>query len=513
MGDISLVYLLELAWKRIWALILTAVLFATGAFCYCRFLAVPQYISVSSILVTNGAIVTQYSSESASDSDSVRGTDISASLSLANTVTDILKTPDIYIKLSEELGGSYKYDQLQGMISVARRNNDTLFIDINVKYTDGEEAKRIANKFASISCNYVAEYIPNAKARVASSAMGYAKVYPRTVTVTAISGIVGAVVAFLIAFIADFLNQSIRGEDEFVSKYNIPLLGAVPDFENDEIMGIYHSKKHGYISSKKYSKDSSSSESDEKTIKSAPFAVVEAYKSIRSNLMFLLEKSEHGNIISVTSSNAGEGKSTTAVNLAVAFSQLEDRILVVDADMRRSSVHKKLHLDNNVGLSNVLAGLADFDSAVKKISDNFHVLTSGQTPPNPSEMLGSKKFSSLIEHLRRTYDYVIIDTPPLNIVSDSLIISPLTDGIVFIIRDGLTPNFTIKRALSTIEFANTKVLGAVMNGAHPKSNGKYIYRKYSYRSKYYNQYYKYGYDKNYSNTAGRSKKSGISKKL
>ncbi len=495
MGDISLVYLIQLAWKRIWALITAMVLFAVGAFCYCQFAAKPRYTATASILVTNGAIVTQYNNDQTSSKDFVSGTDISASLYLANTIIDILKTPDIYTELANSLGGSYTYDRLQGMITVNRRDTNTLFIDITAKTGDGEEAKKIANEFAKTSCNYVVEYIPYAKAKVASSAMKFSKVYPRTMTTTAISGVVGVVVAFVIAFIADSLNQSIRGEDEFISKYNIPLLGSIPDFENDDIVGTYQTRKPEIA-------NGSDVRSDHKeTKKAAPFAVVEAYKSIRSNLCFLLEKKDKGNVIAITSSNAGEGKSTTAVNLAVAFSQLEDKIIIVDADMRRSSVHRKLHLENDKGLSNVIAGMCDFESAVKKVSDNFDALTSGQTPPNPSEMLGSKKFSDLIEKLRSVYDYVIIDTPPLNVVSDALVIAPNTDGLTFVLRDGFTPNYTIKRALASVEFAKTKVLGAVMNGANPKSGNKYIYRKYSYRSQYYNRYYKYGYDKRYGGYA------------
>ncbi len=500
MGDISLMYFAQLAWKRLWALLLAMVVFAVAAFCYCKFLATPRYTATSSILVTNGAIVTQYETDS-NRNDSVSGTDISASLSLANTVVDILETPDIYLEIADALGGKHSHSELKGLISVARRDNNTLFIDITATSTDGEEAKLLANKFAEASCDYVTKFIPYAKANVASTALSFSLVYPKTTTVTAIAGLLGIVFAFIAVFIADSLNQSIRGEDDFVSRYKIPLLGSVPDFENDEVSGKYY-KKNKYYFRKKLNALSDENKYDDynntsdKPQKAAPFAVVEAYKTIRSNLMFLLDKAETGNVIAVTSSNASEGKSTTVVNLAVAFSQLEDKILVIDADMRRSSVHKKLKLKNERGLSNVLAGLDTFENAVEKVSDNFHVLPAGQTPPNPSEMLSSKRFAELISKVREIYDYVLIDTPPLNVVSDAIMLAPHTDGMVFVLRDGYTPNYTIKRAISTLEFTENKILGAVMNGANPKSGGKYIYRKYSYRSRYYSQYYKYGYGNN-----------------
>ena len=149
-----------------------------------------------------------------------------------------------------------------------------------------------------------------------------------------------------------------------------------------------------------------------------PFAVVEAYKTIRTNLSFLLT-ANGSNMITVTSPNAGEGKSTTAVNLAIAFSQLGDKVLIIDADMRRASLHKKLKLENKTGLSNVLAGFISADEAIHPINDSLDALTAGQLPPNPSELLGSARFQEFMAEISEKYSYVIIDTPPVNVVSDS----------------------------------------------------------------------------------------------
>lgn len=220
-----------------------------------------------------------------------------------------------------------------------------------------------------------------------------------------------------------------------------------------------------------------------------PFAVVEAYKTIRTNLSFLLTANE-SNIITVTSPNAGEGKSTTAVNMAIAFSQLGDKVLIVDADMRRASLHKKLKLENKLGLSNVLAGFIKADEAIRPINDTLDAITAGQMPPNPSELLGSSRFKVFLEEISKKYSYVIIDTPPVNIVSDTLLIAPHTAGLVLVVRDEFTYNDAIKRALGAIEFANINVLGAILNGAHPKENRRYHYRKYGYK-KYSG--YNYGY--------------------
>ena len=213
-----------------------------------------------------------------------------------------------------------------------------------------------------------------------------------------------------------------------------------------------------------------------------PFAVVEAYKSIRTNIKFLLT-GEKGNVVTVSGSEMSEGKSTTALNLAVAFSQLGERVLLIDGDMRRSSVHKKLSVDNDKGLSNVLAGFCDFSSAAKHLSDNFDVLTAGQTPPNPSELLGSAKFDELIADLRNEYSIVIIDTPPITLVTDALIIAPKTDGVILVVREKFTTTDDVKKSIEAMKFANTKILGAIMNGVSPKKKKYYRY-KYSKYSSY-----------------------------
>lgn len=232
-----------------------------------------------------------------------------------------------------------------------------------------------------------------------------------------------------------------------------------------------------------------------------PFAVVEAYKAIRTNLTFLLATSET-KVFGITSPEAGEGKSTTSVNMAIAFSQLGDKVLLIDADMRKSSIHKKLKIENNAGLSNVLAGFNNYSEVITHINDTFDVITAGQVPPNPSELLGSARFKELVEAVGREYSYVIIDTPPMDVVTDALVIAPHTAGLVLVVKDHVTPTDAINRAIEAAKFANINILGAVMNAANPKSGRGYGYRKYGYRKYGYRKYgySKYGYGYGYGST-------------
>lgn len=226
-----------------------------------------------------------------------------------------------------------------------------------------------------------------------------------------------------------------------------------------------------------------------------PFAVVEAYKAIRTNLTFLLASKET-KVFGITSPEAGEGKSTTSINMAIAFSQLGDKVLLIDADMRKSSIHKKLKIENNIGLSNILAGFNDYKETINSISETFDVITAGQVPPNPSELLGSANFKALVEAVGKEYSYVIIDTPPVDVVTDALVIAPQTAGLVLVVKDQTTPTDAIERAIESAKFANINLLGAIMNASNPSGRGygyrKYGYRKYGYR-KYGYRKYGYGY--------------------
>lgn len=246
---INIMDLLLLAWRYIWVIALSAVIIAVGAFSYCKFLLTEVYSATASIIATNGAVTVH------SDKTTVSASDLSASLYLAETVIDILKTPDIYKDLADALNkdaniasdapNAYKFQNLMGRARVARRGEDTLFIDVTFSSTDPVEAMRIANKFVEISCEYIPEYIPHSIAKVASTAIKAGKTYPRTFRTTAIAGVIGAVLAYVVVFIIDSTNKAIKGEEDFVNRFDVPLLGAVPNFENVENSAYRKSKGRG----------------------------------------------------------------------------------------------------------------------------------------------------------------------------------------------------------------------------------------------------------------------------
>lgn len=227
--------------------------------------------------------------------------------------------------------------------------------------------------------------------------------------------------------------------------------------------------------------------------KKVPFAVVEAYKTIRTNIMFSLPQSGC-KAITVSSAIPGEGKSTTAVNIAIAFSQLGKKVLLIDADLRRPSIHKKMKLLNTKGLYTALVGLSPLSECIQSVNRYFDVLTSGPLPPNPTELLGGEVLSTMLNSLEEKYDYIIFDSTPINIVSDALTLAPKTDGLLLVVRDGNTNREEIRYAIEACKMGNIRILGAVLNAISSKNSGKYTYRKrYSYQYRYR---YNYNYDSN-----------------
>ena len=142
------------------------------------------------------------------------------------------------------------------------------------------------------------------------------------------------------------------------------------------------------------------------------FAIVESYKAARTNIMFSLSADDQ-KLFAVTSYSKGEGKSTVSSNLAISFSKMEKRVLLVDSDLRRPNIHNIFKIENSTGLSNVIGKMGDFDEAVHRdVLPNLDILPSGTIPPNPSELLCSSRFADLVKRLSEEYDYVIFDTPP-----------------------------------------------------------------------------------------------------
>ena len=200
----------------------------------------------------------------------------------------------------------------------------------------------------------------------------------------------------------------------------------------------------------------------------------EAYKTLRTNIQYSSFDKEIKTIL-VTSTIPGEGKSTIAGNLALSFAQQDKKVLVIDCDLRKPAINKMFKLSNFKGLSDVIVGNSDLEKAMYNYRDNFDILTSGKIPPNPSEILASNAMTMLLEKLKTMYDIIIIDSAPLQAVTDAQIISNKVDGTLLVIRAGLTKREAILQAKELLNQVNAKILGVVLNGAENNSEKHYYY--------------------------------------
>jgi len=194
------------------------------------------------------------------------------------------------------------------------------------------------------------------------------------------------------------------------------------------------------------------------------FASAEAYKRLRTNVFFSFSDGKKSRVIGVTSSMAHEGKSTTAINLAYDIMKAGKRVLLIDADMRLSRVAKILELRRSPGLSNMLAGTGNGENVIQRspVQDQLPVITCGDLLPNPTELLSSRRMEVMLETLKETYEYIIIDLPPVTEVADALIVSRLTDGIVVVVRQDYADRRLLNDTIQQLRRSEANILGFVM---------------------------------------------------
>ena len=209
--------------------------------------------------------------------------------------------------------------------------------------------------------------------------------------------------------------------------------------------------------------------------------ILEQFRTIRTNITFSMPNQEFKTIL-VTSSTPGEGKSTNASNLGIVFAQEGKRVLIIDADMRKPTLHQTFKTFNKVGLSNVIAKKAAFYEAVQEtFIVGLNVITSGPIPPNPSELLASKAMDALLLDVKKDYDIIIIDSPPLLSLSDAQILANKCDGTILIVNAGVVEKSAVQKAKAILSTTQSKILGVVLNNYKSSSNRKY-YEEYSFAS-------------------------------
>lgn len=283
-------------------------------------------------------------------------------------------------------------------------------------------------------------------------------VKPRTLLNILLSIIVGTFGGVGIAFFLEYLDNTFKTPDDVEEKLSVPLLGVIPfvkvsELQDKRVELLTHLEQKSNLS--------------------------EAYRSLRTSI--LLSSVEPIKSIVITSPLEGEGKTTTAVNLAISLAQLDRMVLLVDADLRKPKLHAVFGLDNATGLSNFLTRQVIKEIIRESGIPNLGVITSGAIPPNSSELLSSKRMREFIDLVKEKFDVVIFDAAPLITVTDASILSTLVDGTVVVVRSGKTTFDVAKRGVKLLKDINSRILGSVLNGLDTTREGyEYLYPYYSY---------------------------------
>ena len=210
-------------------------------------------------------------------------------------------------------------------------------------------------------------------------------------------------------------------------------------------------------------------------IEKAPKSIdAEAYRSLRSNIEYSSFDDEYRAIV-VTSSVPGEGKSTTSGNLALSLAQSGNKVVLVDGEMRKPSIHKKFKISNMSGTAELLLRKESFEDVANFYNENLTIITAGKIPPNPSEMLSSRAMAAFIKEMKKEFKYIILDTPPLQAVTDAQVLSTKTYGVLLVVRAGSTKTEMLLNSVDLIKKVHGKIIGTVLNGVENKKNNYYYY--------------------------------------
>jgi len=494
MDTIDLLKIIRLILSKLWAVLIAMIVFGGAAFAVSYFMMPRMYQSYTSLYVKNA------NSANIDDKTSVNINDINASKSLVNTYIAVLSDDAVMEQVSERLlekvGPARLSEVLSVDLSSERIKITNLKSCISMAAVNQTEVLKVTAvtsdaDISAVICNTVAEVAPEVLIRVVGAgsveAIGEAKpiitpVSPNIKRNSLLGAIAGFVLAVAIIIIADLLDNTVKSSKELTDKFEKAIIG--------EIQGFGVTKKE--IKEAKRSTDvKRATLLDPKT----PFNVKESYKAMRTNIVFSLSTSDN-KAFAVSSANPGEGKSTTAVNIAIALSQAEHKVLLIDGDMRKPVQHKVFDRKNHNGLSSVISGMKPLNDCIQKeVLPNLDLMSSGPKPPNPSELLASERCSGLIEELKDLYDYIVIDTPPINVVSDAMGLSSSIAGIIMVTRYGITTFDAAEDAMQKLELADMNLLGFVLNDISAKEAGAYSNYKYKYRSYGKYGYGKYGYGK------------------
>lgn len=482
--EVDLWRVLSTIWHKMWLLIVIGIVGAVLSGLGTYFLITPQYQSSALFYVNNSSISVGDTSLDISNGD------IIASKALVESYLVILESRTTLNDVIDYAEVDRTYKELRNMISAASVNATEIF-EVVVTSPDPEEAEKIANAIAYILPKRISSIIDGTSAKIVDYAIIAATPSSPSYTKNVLLGfLLGVMLVAAVIVLHEIFDITIRSEEDVMQASMHPILVRLPDMAAKS-KGVYSSASEGQKKKKK--RGIFKKEKDNTFIGSnISFAASEAYKLLRTKVQFSFADENDCHVLGVSSALAGEGKSLSSINLAYSLAQLDKRVLLIDCDMRRPSISKKIGLNGTPGLSNYLTRQINIGEVLQQYKDDgasFYVIAAGTNPPNPIELLSSARMEKAIKAFREYYDYIILDLPPVEEVSDAIVAAKIVDGMLLVVRQDYCNRVAFASTVRQFEFVNARILGVVMNyttdsgKSYGKKYGKYrkLYRRYRYK--------------------------------
>ncbi|MEG1846482.1 MAG: polysaccharide biosynthesis tyrosine autokinase [Oscillospiraceae bacterium] len=473
--DSILMYFQKLL-KKWWVIALIAVIVATVAFAATKLSYVPMYSSGITFIASNKAASTTVGGQTQGD--------ISASAALAESFKYVFTTNELSTAIAQNCGYKLSGSEIKNFVSV-EAVKDTAIIYLTAKTTDPEVSYAIAKTYADNYAGPIKDAFPSTNLIIIDPPLLSKTPVPNnSVLVNTLLGfLIGAFIAAASIIVLVIMKDTIKSTDDVKTKIGIKVIGTVNKVQLKEKKK--DSKKSLLITDKK-----------------CGFAFIESYKLIRTKIEHLAMRENHKTFI-VTSTMENEGKTTNAVNIALALAKNGKSVLLIDADLRKPAVAKALAINasEDKGVEGIINGEKTLAESIKYSEKyNLFLLMSGRGIVDPSEILSTNAMEEVIEAAEKEFDYVVIDTPPCGVVADAVVIAGYADAIIMIIRQDVAPMRRVARAIENLDNSGTEIIGCIFNDS---DSGIGSTNSYSYGKKYG---YGYGYGYGYSGNTPKQKK-------
>lgn len=349
--------------------------------------------------------------------------------SIMNTYIELIKTNDFMNKIIEEVNLDTTPKELMNSLQFIIKGN-TPIIEIRYVSSDWQVAEDVISAIIENFEVSVKEVILNTYTKVVDS-IEVTELPQGRVTKIVLGGFIGLLIGFGIVFLIELLDDKVSKKSELEKVLPIPILGQVPLVKDEN--------------------------------NKATYSFIEAYRGIRTRLEYSSVDKKLKTLM-ITSAEPAAGKSSISLNLASVLSQGGKKVIIVDCDLRKPSIHMKLKLTNNKGLTDYLIGKIKLNEAIRKVNNNLEVITSGNKATDPSNIIGSKAMEKFINELNEIYDYVIIDTPSIKNINDGLELANKCDGVIYVVKAEKTKKDDIIEGYRELEDINANIIGSILNG-------------------------------------------------